>query len=464
MKIFLVGIGGIAMGNLARMLQEIGHDVTGSDENLYPPMSDQLLEWGLSPKKGYHQDNVKEQDLVIIGNAISRGNPEVEQVLNDGTPYMSMSQALNHFFLKDKKVIVVAGTHGKTTTTFMIHHLLKEIGMKPGLFVGGIRKDGHPGFEVGKGDWFVIEGDEYDSAFFDKGSKFLHYKPYYLVLTALDYDHADIFADMEAIRVQFRRLLRLVPSKGTILYWQKSNELAELTKSFKFAPIIPYELNAKSSALTYKKSGLQWNETQLPIRPNIMGMHNYRNAEAAIRIAKLVAPKKTDEILSALISFPGVKRRQDVRFEDSHTVVIEDFAHHPVAISETVKAVNEYYRGYKVISLFEPRSATSHRNVFQKDFAKCFEGSSLVFITEVFNTKKVSKESKLDVKKICAKTLQSSRALGVYCKNPKDLVLKLKKMLPALKQDKVVILAMSNGAFGGIYKDLIEIAQNRMEK
>lgn len=463
MKIFLIGIGGIAMGNLARMLQVLGHDVSGSDLNLYPPMSDQLEAWGLSPKQGFSAENVHGKDLVIIGNAISRGNPEVEEVLNSGIPYMSMSQALHHFFLKDKKVIVVAGTHGKTTTTFLLHHILKELGLGPGLFVGGIRKDGHPGFEVGTGEYFVIEGDEYDSAFFDKGSKFLHYKPYYLILTALDYDHADIFSDMEAIRVQFRRLLRLVPSKGMIFYWEGSAELKGILKDFKFAPSEVYELDRKNSVLSYKKQVLKWKKSGEPIRPKLLGLHNHRNAEAAIRVALSIAPELADKIQDGFISFPGVKRRQEIRYEDAQTAVIEDFAHHPVAIQETIRAIAEGYPGYKIIALFEPRSATSHRNVFQKDFARCFEGAAVAFITEVFNTKKVAREDKLDVKKLCAKTHSLSKALGIYCKNPKDLVTKLKKMIPAFRDEKVVILAMSNGAFGGIYPELIELAKQRKD-
>jgi UDP-N-acetylmuramate: L-alanyl-gamma-D-glutamyl-meso-diaminopimelate ligase len=461
MKIFLVGIGGIAMGNLARMLQEIGHEVSGSDENLYPPMSDQLVNWGLSPKKGFSAENVKGQDLVIIGNAISRGNPEVEEILNSGIPYISMPEAISQFFLKGKKVIVVAGTHGKTTTTFLIHYILKEIGLAPGLFVGGIRKDGFPGFEVGKGDWFVIEGDEYDSAFFDKGSKFLHYKPYYLALTALDYDHADIFSDLEAIRVQFRRLLNLVPGLGRVFFWKGSKELQSLLKGFTYSPSEAYELGNRDSILAYKKGVLEWRSDKLKIRPKLLGIHNYRNAEVALRIALSISPELKEKIQEAFLTFPGVKRRQEIRYEDNHTVVIEDFAHHPVAIQETVRAIADAYPGFQVISLFEPRSATSHRNVFQKDFAKSFMGSALVMVTEVYNTKKVSKDSKLDVKKLCSKTLSLSRALGVYCKNPKDLLGKLKKMILAFKDEKVVILAMSNGAFGGIYPDLVSLAKSR---
>lgn len=462
MKIFLVGIGGIAMGNLARMLQEIGHEVSGSDQDLYPPMSTMLEKWGILTVKGFHKENVHGKDLIIIGNAISRGNPEVEEVLNQGIPYMSMPQAIREFFLKDKKTIVIAGTHGKTTTSFLVHHILKELGLSPGLFVGGIRKDGFPGFEVGGGKYFVIEGDEYDSAFFDKGSKFLHYKPYYLILTALDYDHADIFPDIEAIKTQFRRLLRLVPEKGKVFYWQGSKELQSLVKEFHYLKFEPYEIGKKGSILEYKKSVLKWKKDGTVLKPKLIGIHNYRNAEAALRLALSISPELENKIQEAFLSFPGVKRRQEILYEDSKTIVIEDFAHHPVAIQETIRAIQEAYPGFKIISLFEPRSATSHRNVFQKEFSKCFLGSALVFVTEVYNIKKVPKKEKLDVKKLCQKTLKESRALGIYCKNPKDLISKLKKMLIALKDENIVLLAMSNGSFGGIYGELVNLAKSRL--
>jgi UDP-N-acetylmuramate: L-alanyl-gamma-D-glutamyl-meso-diaminopimelate ligase len=456
-----VGIGGIAMGNLAFMLKELGHDVSGSDQNLYPPMSDKLLEWGLSPKSGYKAENVKDADLVIIGNAISRGNPEVEAVLNSGKEYLSMAEAIGHFFLKGKKPIVIAGTHGKTTTTFLTHYLLSEIGLAPGLFVGGIRADGHAGFSLGKGDYFVIEGDEYDSAFFDKSSKFLHYRPYYLVLNALDFDHADIFADLGAIKVMFKRLLNLVPSNGKVLSWKGSKNLNSILENYKHAPVDYFELGEKGSIFNYEKGILKDIKSKQVLSPSLIGAHNYRNAEAAIRICLEIAPDKRKEILEAFLKFPGVKRRQEVLARTETSILVEDFAHHPVAIHETIKAHKEAYPGYKIISLFEPRSATSHRNVFQEDFAKSFKGSDLTLITEVFQINKVSNKLRLNVKRLIKDTKEITGKSAIYCSVPKDILTHLTKELKKFDKHKVIVLAMSNGAFGGIYPELKKLITER---
>ncbi|TGM37935.1 UDP-N-acetylmuramate--L-alanine ligase [Leptospira biflexa] len=461
MKIFLVGIGGIAMGNLAYMLKQQGHDVSGSDQNLYPPMSDKLLEWGLSPKSGYRKENVKGADLVIIGNAISRGNPEVEEVLNTGIEYMSMAEAIGHFFLKGKKPIVISGTHGKTTTTFLTHWILEAIGLRPGLFVGGIRKDGFPGFALGEGDYFVIEGDEYDSAFFDKSSKFLHYRPYYLVMNALDFDHADIFANLDAIKVMFKRLLNLVPSRGKVFYWKGSKNLNEITKDYQHAPLETFELGDKNSIFKYEKGILTEIRTKAKLKPSLIGSHNYRNVEVAVRVCLEIAPQKRKEILEAVESFPGVKRRQENLYVSETSLLVEDFAHHPVAIQETIKAHKEAYPGYKIIALFEPRSATSHRNVFQDDFAKSFKGSDVSVVTEVYQVDKVSKTLRLNVKKLVKDIKTHTKKESLYAPTPKEIPTLLKKLLPKYKKEKLIILAMSNGAFGGIYSELKSLMETR---
>jgi len=460
MKIFMIGIGGIAMGNLAYMLKQIGHEVSGSDQNLYPPMSDKLLEWGMSPKSGFNSINVKGADLVIIGNAISRGNPEVEEVLNSGKEYMSMAQAIGHFFLKGKKPIVVSGTHGKTTTTFLIHYLLDQIGFSPSLFVGGIRKDGHPGFAIGKGEFFVIEGDEYDSAFFDKSSKFLHYRPYYLAINALDFDHADIFKDLEAIQISFQRLLKLVPSNGKVFAWKGSKNLSPLLKNYSLAPIHRFDLNTKESILKYKKGVLSLTSGEI-IKPELIGAHNYRNAEVALQIALDIAPNKKKELVDALVSFPGVKRRQEKRKSYDSTILVEDFAHHPVAIEETIKAHKEAYPGWKIISLFEPRSATSHRNVFQKDFAKAFTNSHYALVTEVFNISKVKGKDRLDVRKLVKEIPKYGKTKAYFSKNTDELLNQLQGILSKLNSEKIILLVMSNGAFGGIYPKLDAIVDAR---
>ncbi|TGN02686.1 UDP-N-acetylmuramate--L-alanine ligase [Leptospira dzoumogneensis] len=465
MKIHLIGIGGIAMGNLASMLRSLGHEVSGSDAGVYPPMSDKLKEWGIPYSEGFDAERVKGKDLIVVGNAISRGNPEVEEILNSGLEYVSMSAALEKYILAGKKVVVVAGTHGKTTTTFLIHHLLKEAGLNPGLFVGGIRKDGFPGFEFTNGNYFVIEGDEYDTAFFDKASKFLHYRPTYAVLNALDFDHADIFKDIGEIETMFSRLLRLVPGNGKVYYWAGAANLKRICgEASKFVKSEAFEFNKRDSILTWKKGELYSGERLL--RPGFFGNHNYRNAEVALRVCEEILkkeniPKAKEKLLDALESFPGVKRRQEILFESAKSILIEDFAHHPVAVEETIRSVKQRFPGFKIISLFEPRSATSHRNVFQKEYSFAFKGSAVTMITEIYNLKKVSKDSRLDVKKLILKLPKHSGTLPFYCKDPKDLVQKVRKILPQFEKDKILILAMSNGAFGGIYPSLKELVGSR---
>ncbi|RHX96263.1 UDP-N-acetylmuramate--alanine ligase [Leptospira yasudae] len=465
MKIFLIGIGGIAMGNLAYMLKKSGHDVSGSDAGVYPPMSDKLKEWNIPYFEGFKAENIQGQDLIIVGNAISRGNPEVEEMLNSGMNYLSMPAAISEFFLKGKKVIVVAGTHGKTTTTFLIHHILKENGVEPGLFVGGIRKDGFPGFELGNGPYFVIEGDEYDTAFFDKSSKFLHYRPTYAVLNALDFDHADIFPDITAIETMFKRLINLVPGNGKIFYWSGSGSLKKLVQHVKFTKTEGFEWNRKDSSLTWKKHELFWDGTKLD--PALFGDHNYRNIEVAIRVCSEILKSHNPTgykagIAKAIDSFPGVKRRQDILFQSPKAVVMEDFAHHPVAVHETIHAVKKRFHDYKIVALFEPRSATSHRNVFQKEYSYSFLGADLTILTEIHNLKKVSKDIRLDVKKLVQKLLKNSKTVPVYAKDPQELLAKLEKMIPQFTGEKILILAMSNGSFGGIYPGLVELARKHV--
>lgn len=450
------------MGNLAYMLKSLGHDVSGSDGKLYPPMSDKLKEWGFEPKSGFNKENVKGFDLVVIGNSISRGNPELEEVLNSGMEYMSLPQAISYFFLKKKKVIVVAGTHGKTTTTFLIYHILREAGLSPGLFVGGIQKNGHPGFALGEGEYFVIEGDEYDSAFFDKSSKFLHYRPYHLILTSLDFDHVDIFPNIEAIKTMFKRLLNLVPSKGKVYYWQGSDNLKEICQDYQLSQIEGYQINSQDSFFTIKDKTIQLQNGEI-FHPSLMGEHNLLNTEVALRVCRTILPNEPNLIRYAA-SFPGVKRRQEIRIKSEDTVFLEDFAHHPIAIQETIKAVRFSFPDFKIISLFEPRSATSHRNVFQEEFAKCFGGSDVCMITEVFNINKVPREVRLDVPKLVKDIPQHSRTSAVYCETPQALLEGLKTLLTKYSKQKIIVLGMSNGAFGGIYPQIDEILKNRSEQ
>ena len=462
MKIYLIGIGGIAMGNLAYMLKSKGHQISGSDTHLYPPMSDKLKEWGLITFEGFDASRIKGQDLVIIGNAISRGNPEVEEVLNSGIDYMSMPQAISSFFLKDKKVIVVAGTHGKTTTTFLIHYILSEIGEKPGLFVGGIRKDGFPGYEIGDGKYFVIEGDEYDSSFFDKSSKFLHYKPFYLILNALDFDHADIFENIDAIKIMFKRLLNITPKNGKIYYNDKSVHLKEICSKFTHVTSIGFNINTKNSIVNLKKGNLYIDKEKVLQNLSLLGDHNSRNLEVSLQLLFSLFPDKKNSIIKALNSFPGVKRRQEILYQDERSIFMEDFAHHPVAIEETIRAIKNAFPKHEIISLFEPRSATSHRKVFQKEFSMSFKGSRAVFISEIYNLKKVPPSERLDVKKLVRDTVRNSKVINsFYSKNSEDILKNLFKYISNFSHEKIIILAMSNGSFGGIYPHIIQHLEKR---
>lgn len=453
MRIHVTGVGGVAMGNLAAMLRRLGHTVTGSDRDLYPPMSDRLKEWKIEARN-FDAANVRDVDLCIIGNVISRGNPEVEAVLNSSVPYMSLPQALFEFFLKSRHVVVAAGTHGKTTTTFLTHHILSEAGLKPGLFAGGVRADGMDGFAIPDSKYFVIEGDEYDSAFFDKGSKFLHYRPRYLIIGAIEFDHADIFKDINEYMLPFRRLIRMIPSEGLVVANYDSPGVRTVLKDYNFSKLewISNRSQKGISGFQRKQGRIYLDGVgSLPKFP-LIGDYNARNALAAVRVA-LALGIRPEVIRDAIGTFPGVMRRQQIRFENNAITMIEDFAHHPTAVSETIAAARQSFPGRKVTVLFEPRSASSHRLEFQADYARAFQKADNVYITEVFNQKKVSSSERLNVKALVSGLGKKKKGMFAYAKDPQTLLASFQRKFSRSKSGDV-ILVLSNGAFGGIYKSL----------
>ena len=471
MKIHLIGVGGVAMGNLAAMFQKEGHQVSGSDRALYPPMSDRLADWGIDVKE-FDEKNIGSADLYIIGNAISRGNPEVEKILNQKLPFESMAGALRRFFLQGKEVVVVAGTHGKTTTTFLIDHILQEAGERPGLFVGGVRGDGMEGFRNSNSRFFVIEGDEYDTAFFDKHPKFIHYNPRYLVLTSVEFDHADIYRDRFDYERSFRRLLRLIPSEGLVAACADDPGVRRVLDGFALAPVEWYGKEKGKKGKKEKSGGMNQTSFQRDGRDvlisgagrvddfSLIGDHNTANATAAWILGRRMGIPP-EIILRAFRTFPGVLRRQQIRREISAArksgapvTLMEDFAHHPTAVKETLRAVKEAYPGRKVHVLFEPRSATSYRNIFQKEYSRAFRGADSVFICEVYDRKKVEAPERLDVKKLIRDIQTGSPKTTVgYGKDPAKLRKAFEKSFkPSRKGD--LILVLSNGAFGGIYQPL----------
>ncbi len=465
MKIHIIGIGGIATGNLAKMLKDKGFEVSGSDKELYPPMSEKLKEWGFDVKHFSRGNIVNAQsqplyDLYIVGNVMSRGNEEVEEVLNHNLPLMSMPQAIYEFFLKNKKTIVIAGTHGKTTTTFLTHFILKKGNIKSGLFAGGIRSDGFPGYDITDGDFFVIEGDEYDSSFFDKQPKFLHYRPYYLILTSLEYDHADIYENFNSYQRSFEILLRWIPEKGKII---ANYDYEAIRRICKQNAIYYSQNNPSLSHFSFHQNHLNLNLQKKfieNIKPKIIGRYNYSNIIASALLAEHLGIDY-DIIKKSIEEFPGVLRRQSLRktifYKDFEVQFYEDFAHHPTAIKETLKGFRESFSESFLIACYEPRSATSHRNVFQNDYPESFRDADLVHITDIFNKKKVPEKIQLNVSRI-VEEMNQREYKAYFFKNPGELIQFIQNHFDFYldkagknHRKKIIFLFMSNGEFGGIY-------------
>ena len=396
------------MGTLAALLKQRGHDVSGSDQHVYPPMSDFLRAEGIRLLEGYQDAHVAGPlDLVVVGNAISRGNPELEAVLDRRVRYCSLPEAIRDFFLWGTRSVVVAGTHGKTTTTSLAGWLLTHAGVDPGMLVGGIARNfgsGGASYRLGQGQVFVIEGDEYDSAFFDKTAKFLKYVPSIAIVNNIEFDHADIYADLDAVRVAFRRLVNLVPRSGVTLLGIDSPEAAAL------APLVrsriqtfglaegadwravdiafetsqadaPDALNRTRTRFRLLREGAEAGEIEVPLA----GVHNVRNTLAALAAAaELGVP--LDTLRRGLLEFQGVKRRLEVVGERQGVTVYDDFAHHPTAVAETLRAVRAAVPGRRLWAIFEPRSASSCRRVFQQDFAQAFAAADEVVIATVYRS------------------------------------------------------------------------------
>jgi UDP-N-acetylmuramate: L-alanyl-gamma-D-glutamyl-meso-diaminopimelate ligase len=473
MRIHLIGVGGAAMGNLAAMLQKSGHRVSGSDENLYPPMSHRLKDWKIDARP-FDREAVKKKDLVIVGNAISRGNVELEEALARGLQITSMAAAMQEFFLKGRQAIVVAGTHGKTTTSFLIDYILSQNARKkngqykksklPGLFVGGVRADGHPGFRMPGKDcpYFVIEGDEYDTAFFDKASKFLHYRPVHLILTSVEFDHADIFSDFDVYKKSFRILLRWIPRSGSLVACMDDEGVREVCDGYSFSRLFRYGSSADHSHAIRQGDQVNFRILDPKVgsfadyscRPALIGEHNTYNALAAIHVARELGLKE-GQILRGLETFPGVIRRQQLRVDgrtNGGHCFMEDFAHHPTAVQKTLAAVREAYPGHRIIALYEPRSATSHRNLFAKEYAGALAAADLVLLPDVFNRDKVPLDQRLDVPAM-VQAINDGGTRARYCGDAEGVWNALRNHWPELAATggPIMVLAMSNGAFGGIY-------------
>ena len=461
--IHLIGICGTAMASLAGMLAERGFRVTGSDSAAYPPMSDFLRSLGIPIKQPFAADNLKPApDLVVIGNAISRGNVELEYVLDERIPFCSMPQLLHDEFLRGKEVLVVAGTHGKTTTTSMLSWIFDYAGERPSFLIGGIAENFGRSFQLGKGKHFILEGDEYDTAFFDKGPKFLHYFPDAVILTSVEFDHADIYKDLDAVETSFKRLVNLVPRRGRIIAFD-NGESVERCIARAFCPIERYGNTEKAawriSNLKFEpdrtkwsvlRDGKHWAEFEFPLA----GEYNVWNATAAAALAASYRiPVGT--IAEALKAFKSVKRRLEVKAEIDGITIIDDFAHHPTAIAVTLNALRSRYPGRRLWAILEPRSNTLRRNVFQKDLAQSLAIADEVVIANVFKSESIPESQRLDV----ASVAKDVERLNRHARVVTDVESIVRLTAPEMQPGDVVAI-LSNGGFDGIYEKLPQRLQS----
>jgi len=454
------------MASLAGMLKVSGYTVRGSDQNVYPPMSDFLQSLEISVYSGYSETHLDPKpDLVIVGNAISRGNPEVEYTLNAKLRYISLAEVLKEFFIRGKKSIVVAGTHGKTTVTSLLAWLLEYAGLEPSFLVGGIAENFGSSFKLGKGEIFVIEGDEYDTAYFDKGPKFLHYLPDWVIFNNCEFDHADIYTDLEAVKTSFRRLINIIPSGGRLIAGLDDPVVRELSDS-SFCPVESFGLESESvwaaasvrqfqqlTRFEVRYRGQPWGEVEVPL----FGLFNVKNTLAALACAHGLGVEK-EKLIEGIRRFRNVKRRLEVRGQSRGITVFDDFAHHPTAIRETLRAVKARYPESRVWAIFEPRSATSRRNIFQKEFVEALQEADRVVLCAPFAAEKLDPAIRLDVGRIVEDLMGRGVAAATW--NSADEI--VRNVVPQLTAgDKVVI--MSNGGFGGIHLKMIQALEARLD-
>ncbi len=445
------------MASLAGILKDLGYKVTGSDQNVYPPMSTQLEKLGIPIQIGFKKENLEPRpDLVIVGNVVSKTNPEAEALLATDIPYTSLPKAIGEFVIGDRQSVVISGTHGKTTTTAVMAWVTDAVGLGAGFLVGGIPLNYDQSFRAPEGDFFVIEGDEYDTAFFDKVPKFIHYKPKHVILTSIEFDHADIYRDLDHVKQAFRSLLERIPEDGTLIYNAEDGNIRSLLpfcrarRQFGYGAkagdyrIVDREIVAGRNQFSVEKNG----ERVADLALKIFGEHNSMNALSVFALADALGWPKT-KVLQALADFKGVKRRQELLGEPGGVTVVEDFAHHPTAVDLTLKCMRERFPDRRLIAVFEPRSATSRRNVFQEDYARAFGAADVALIAQPFDQAKIDTAQRFSTDRLIA----DLKAKGLQAETAPDVPGLLAKLV-GLAKPKDVVLIMSNGGFDGIYRKL----------
>ncbi|MEI9963212.1 MAG: UDP-N-acetylmuramate:L-alanyl-gamma-D-glutamyl-meso-diaminopimelate ligase [Limisphaerales bacterium] len=453
-SVHFVGIGGTGMAAAAAAMQDKGFAVTGSDQNVYEPMASFLAAKKIAVMNGYDERNLAHKpDLVVIGNAISRGNPEAEFCLDHKLRYCSLAALLAEFFIRGKRSLVVTGTHGKTTTTSLLTWVFEQSGLNPSFFIGGIPNNFSQGARFTDSEWFIIEGDEYDTAFFDKRSKFIHYQPEVAIINNLEFDHADIFENLNAIKKTFSHFIRIVPRNGLLLGNGDDANLAPLL-NVTHCPVKRFGLGEDNAVRAFNLNfGPTATEFEIPsfkFHLNLVGELNVRNALAVVGAAKHCG-LSNKQIQSAFDTFKGIKRRMEIKGIAGGVTVIDDFAHHPTAIRETLRALRIKYAKEKIWAIFEPRTNTTRRNVFQDELAASFVDANAVVVAQVARLELLAPEERLDPEKLMHDIGATGKPTA-YLPDADSIVAHIAKNV----QGGDIVCVFSNGGFGGIHGKLLQ--------
>ena len=459
-RVHFIGIAGTAMAGLAGVLKDKGFNVQGSDQNAYPPMSDQLKKMNIPLMEGYQSNRIDSSiRLVVIGNSISAKNEETQQVLQSGIPYVSLPELIQNVLIKDRQSIVVSGTHGKSTTTSLLAFVTESCGKNPSFLIGAIPNNFNQSFKHTSSSWFIIEGDEYDTAFFDKRPKFIHYQPFSVILTSIEYDHVDIYDSLEKVKGSFEMLIRSLPIDGFLVVNAEDKNIESILSSASTKNIISYGVTQGQYRLENRITEKEYqtftvscpNNEKVDIQFPLFGIHNAMNALGVFALCHQLG-WKTDQILKGIAEFQGVRRRSQILKETPKAVLIEDFAHHPTAVKSTIASLKERYVGYDVVAVFEPRSASSRRNVFQKAYARAFSKAEQVYVAPPYREFEIAENERFSSKNL-VKELQVQ---GIKAHLYSDVKKMAQAIVSSLKKPSVIVV-MSNGPFDGVHGEITRL-------
>jgi UDP-N-acetylmuramate: L-alanyl-gamma-D-glutamyl-meso-diaminopimelate ligase len=459
--IHLIAVCGVGMASLAGLLQSRGYRVTGSDQNVYPPMSTYLADIGVNVLPGFRPEHVVPRpDLAVVGNAVSRANPEAQSVLEQGIPHISFPQALGQFLIGSRSSAVVAGTHGKTSTTALAAWVFTRAGLDPGFFVGGVPLNFGSGWKVGAGNHVVIEGDEYDTAFFDKGPKFLHYRPEHVILTSIEFDHADIYRDLDHVKSAFLRLMEIIPANGTLVACGDYLAVKEIAAAARCQRITYGDADdADWRAVRVKFSAGRTffepcykGKSEGRLEAAIIGRHNVQNALAVYALGRTMGIERA-QLIDGFRTFAGVKRRQEIRGERRGVLVIDDFAHHPTAVRETVEAIRLAYSGRRIWAVFEPRSNTSKRNLFEHEFAAALALADRILIAPVYQPERIPDGERLSVDHVVS---EIDRICGEDRAQKVESAADIASVIAREARPGDIALVMSNGGFDNVHERILQ--------